>query len=385
MKAIYVGASIITLLGIGVTVNTVANLSHRGWIQQATQVELAEYYASQPSDVGVQVQLGALLVADKDARGIDLLSTAANTNPENIEIFLAYVNAIDDPNVALEAIEKRSQIWPDAPRLLAAKARRMVEVGQVEDGLSKAEQVLLQDKQNPDALRVKADALMLMRRIPEASQALKDAVKVDNRTDLRLLLAMTLVPQQRYADLQLATQPIVDRRLHGVSQVQDLRARLYLSGATLNGPASGYNQTELIQTLLSVITSAEKLEPSEQFLPFYFLGEVYLRGGQPHDAVAVLQKAVVMAPQFPASTFALARAFQQAGNAKAAAYLYARHRKLSHLLGELDSVSIRLDENSTDAALLANVARLSGQLEELLRQPLQGMQSPGSKVKIDGQ
>lgn len=384
MKAIYAGASVITLLGIGVTVNTVANLRHDGWIQQATQIELAEYYARHTSDVAVQVQLGTLLVADKDPRGIDLLTAASNTNPENIDIFLAYINAVDDPNVALEAITTHSQIWPDAPRLLAAKARRMVEVGQVEDGLSKAEKVLSQDKQNPDALRAKADALMLMRRIPEASQALLDAVKVDNRTDLRLLLAMTLVPQQRYADLQLATQPIVDRRLHGVSQVQDIRAKLYLSGAKLNGPTDGYNQTGLIQTLLSVITSADKLEPSEQFLPFYFLGEVYLRGGQPHDAVAVLQKAVAMAPQFPASTFALARAFQQAGNAKDAAFLYARHTKLSHLLGEIDSVSIRLEENSTDAQLVANIARLSGQLEELLKQPLQGRESPGTKVKING-
>ena len=211
---------------------------------------------------------------------------------------------------------------------------------------------------------------MLLRRVNEASDALKAAIKLDDRAEIRLLLAMTLVPQQRYRELRDICLPIVAKGDVGIAEGHAVRARLYLAGAALN-LATPVDDIQKTTTDLEDITQKTNfLEPQEQFLPYYFLGECYLRAGKFAAAVRVLQQAVNMAPQFPAALYSLARAVQASKDEATAALLFKRHAKLTSLLSEIDSLSTRLQEKPSDAVLAKRLTDVQDSLDNLLKQPL---------------
>ena len=105
-------------------------------------------------------------------------------------------------------------------------------------------------------------------------------------------------------------------------------------------------------------------------MPYYFLGECYLRAGKVSDARRVLQQAVNMAPQFPAALYSLARAVKASKDEATAALLFKRHAKLTSLLSEIDSLSTRAQEKPDDTGLVKQLTRTQEQLNRLVQQPL---------------
>jgi tetratricopeptide (TPR) repeat protein len=330
---------------------------------------LDQYVPSHPDDIPAKVRLAQMLVANKDARGIEMLKAAADAPSEDEAIWFAYVDALLDPSEAMAQLDKYFQVHPDSTKLRTAKARRMAELGDPNGALSLTDELIKVSGKNADILRVRADAFMLLRRVNEASDALKAAIKLDDRAELRLLLAMTLVPQQRYRELRDVCLPIVAKGDAGIAEGHAVRARLYLAGAALNLATPVDDIQKTTTDLEDIAQKTNFLEPQEQFLPFYFLGECYLRIGKVADAQRVLTQAVTLAPQFPAALYSLARAVQASKDEAMATLLFKRHAQLTSLLSEMDSLSTRLQEKPSDASLAKRLTDVQEMLENLLKPP----------------
>jgi Tfp pilus assembly protein PilF len=145
---------------------------------------------------------------------------------------------------------------------------------------------------------------------------------------------------------------------------------MYLAGAALNLATPVDDIKKTAADLEDLLTKTAFLEPQEQFLPFYFLGECYLRTGKVADAQRVLTQAVTMAPQFPAALYSLARAVQASNDVSTASLLFKRHAQLTSLLSEMDSLSTRLQEKPSDAVLAKRLTDVQDSLDNLLKQPL---------------
>lgn len=356
------------LAGIGINQWTVAK--HRTWLLNASQSALDQYVPSHPDDIPAKVRLAQMHVANKDARGIEMLKAAADASPGDEAIWFAYVDALIDPSEVMAQLDKYFEVLPDSTKLRTAKARRLAELGDPNGALSLADELIKMSGKNADLLRVRADAFMLLRRVNEASDALQAAIKLDDRAELRLLLAMTLVPQQRYRELRDVCLPIVAKGDAGIAEGHAVRARLYLAGAALN-LATPVDDIQKTTTSLEDITQKTNfLEPQEQFLPYYFLGECYLRAGKVADARRVLEQAVNMAPQFPAALYSLARAVQASKNEATAALLFKRHARLTSLLSEIDSLSTRAQEKPDEGSYKTRLTGAQVNLIRLLKAPL---------------
>ena len=356
------------LTGIGVNQWTVAK--HRTWLLNASQSALDQYVPSHPDDIPAKVRLAQMHVANKDARGIEMLKAAADASPGDEAIWFAYVDALIDPSEVMAQLDKYFEVLPDSPKLRTAKARRLAELGDPNGALSLVDELIKVSGKNADLLRVRADAFMLLRRVNEASDALQAAIKLDDRAELRLLLAMTLVPQQRYRELRDVCLPIVAKGDAGIAEGHAVRARLYLAGAALNLATPVDDIKKATNDLEDIVQKTNFLEPQEQFLPYYFLGECYLRAGKVADARRVLQQAVNMAPQFPAALYSLARAVQASKDEATAALLFKRHAKLTSLLSEIDSLSTRAQEKPDEGSYKTRLTGAQVNLIRLLKAPL---------------
>jgi predicted Zn-dependent protease len=330
---------------------------------------LDQYVSSHPDDVSAKVRLGQLNIANKDPRGFELLKVAADASPGDEAVWFAYCDAILDPNEAMPQIETYLKVLPESIKLRTAKARRMVELGDPNGALSLTDELIKVSGKDADVFRARADAFMLLRRMNEASDTLQAAIKLDDRAELRLLLAMTLVPQQRYKELRDVCSPMV-AGASGIAEGHAVRARTYLAGAALNlaTPVDDIRKTAAdLEDLLKKITF---LEPQEQFLPHYFLGECYLRLGRAEDASIAFTKAVSMAPHFPAALYSLARSVQASKDSGVSSVLFRRHAQLTSLLSQIDSLSTRAQEKTDDAELRKQLSAAQENLNKLLQQPL---------------
>jgi len=365
-----IGGIVAAFLIGGVGINQWNTTKHRTWLLNASQSALDQYVPSHPDDIPAKVRLAQMHVANKDARGIEMLKAAADAPSEDEAIWFAYVDALLDPSEAMAQLDKYFQVLPDSTKLRTAKARRLAELGDPNGALSLTDELIKVSGKNADILRVRADAFMLLRRVNEASDALKAAIKLDDRAELRLLLAMTLVPQQRYRELRDVCLPIVAKGDAGIAEGHAVRARLYLAGAALNLATPVDDIQKTTTDLEDIAQKTNFLEPQEQFLPFYFLGECYLRIGKVADAQRVLTQAVTLAPQFPAALYSLARAVQASKDEAMATLLFKRHAQLTSLLSEMDSLSTRLQEKPSDAVLAKRLTDVQDSLDNLLKQPL---------------
>ena len=356
------------LAGIGINQWTVAK--HRTWLLNASQSALDQYVPSHPDDIPAKVRLAQMHVANKDARGIEMLKAAADASPGDEAIWFAYVDALIDPSEVMAQLDKYFEVLPESTKLRTAKARRLAELGDPNGALSLADELIKVSGKNADLLRVRADAFMLLRRVNEASDALQAAIKLDDRAELRLLLAMTLVPQQRYRELRDVCLPIVAKGDAGIAEGHAVRARLYLAGAALNLATPVDDIKKATNDLEDIVQKTNFLEPQEQFLPYYFLGECYLRAGKVADARRVLQQAVNMAPQFPAALYSLARAVQASKDEATAALLFKRHAQLTSLLSEIDSLSTRAQEKPDEGSYKTRLTAAQVSLIRLLKAPL---------------
>ena len=356
------------LIGAGVSKWNAAQ--NRSWLMNASIQVLDKYVSDHPEYASGNVRLGQMYVANKDPRGIDLLKATADVFPENEAVWFAYVDAIEDPSEAMALLETYLKVLPDSVKLQAAKARRLAELGDPDASLKVTDDLLKRVGNDADVLRARADAFMLLRRVSEASDTLQAAIKLDDRAELRLLLAMTLVPQQRYKELRDVCSPMVASSASGIAEGHKLRARVYLAGAALNLATPVDDIKKTATDLEDLLTKTAFLEPQEQFLPFYFLGESYLRIGRPADAQRVLMQAATMAPQFPAALYSLARAVQASKGSNLASMLFKRHAQLTSLLSQIDSLSTRAQEKTDDAALAKQLNAAQENLNKLLEQPL---------------
>ena len=151
------------LAGIGINQWTVAK--HRTWLQNASQSALDQYVPSHPDDIPAKVRLAQMHVANKDARGIEMLKAAADASPGDEAIWCAYVDALIDPSEVMAQLDKYFEVLPESTKLRTAKARRMVELGDPNGALSLADELIKVSGKNADLLRVRADAFMLLRRV----------------------------------------------------------------------------------------------------------------------------------------------------------------------------------------------------------------------------
>lgn len=370
MNRAVIGGIVAACLIGGVGINQWNTTKHRTWVLNASQSALDQYVPSHPDDIPAKIRLAQMHVANKDARGIEMLKAAADAPSEDEAIWFAYVDALVDPSEAMAQLDKYFQVLPDSTKLRTAKARRMAELGDPNGALSLTDELIKVSGKNADILRVRADAFMLLRRVNEASDTLQTAIKLDDRAELRLLLAMTLVPQQRYRELRDVCLPIVAKGDAGIAEGHSVRARLYLAGAALNLATPVDDIQKTATDLEGIAQKTNFLEPQEQFLPYYFLGECYLRAGKVAPAVRVLNQAVNMAPQFPAALYSLARAVQGSKDSGAAPLLFKRHAQLTSLLSEMDSLSTRLQEKPSDAVLAKRLTDVQDSLNNFLKQPL---------------
>ena len=373
MNRSVVGAIIFITLLAGFGINQWVSAKHRTWVKTASQSALEQYVPTHPTDISAKVQLGQINVANKDARGIEMLKDAAESSPGDEAVWFAYVDAITDPSEAMASIDTYLKVLPDSIKLRAAKARRLAELGDPNSTLSLTDELTKVSGKDADVLRARADALMLLRRVNEASDALKAAIKLDDRAEFRLLLAMTLVPQQRYRELRDVCLPIVANGDVGIAEGQSVRAKLYLAGASLNLATPLDDIQKTTTELEEMLQKTTFLEPQEQFLPYYFLGECYLRTGRTDDARKVLVKAVRMAPQFPAALYSLARAVQASKDESTSSVLFKRHAELTSLLSQIDGLNTRAQEKMNDAELIKQLDTAQNRLNRLLSKPLPSM------------
>jgi tetratricopeptide (TPR) repeat protein len=336
---------------------------------------LERYVSENAQDTNAKVRLGQIHVANKDLRGLEMLKAAVDASPGDEAVWFAYCDAIVDPNEAMSQIEIYLKALPDSTKLRAAKARRMVELGDPNGALSVVDELIKVSGKDADVLRARADAFMLLRRVNQASDTLQAAIKLDDRAELRLLLAMTLVPQQRYQELRDVCSPIVSSSASGIAEGHKVRARMYLAGAALNLATPVDDIKSTAADLEDLLTKTAFLEPQEQFLPHYFLGECYLRLGRTEDASIALTKAVSMAPHFPAALYSLARSVQASKDSGASSLLFKRHAQLTSLLSQIDSLSTRAQEKTDDAALTKQLNVAQENLNKLLQQPLPALSS----------
>ena len=370
MNRSVVGAIIFVTLLAGFGINQWVSANHRTWVRTASQSALEQYVPTHPTDISAKVQLGQINVANKDARGIEMLRAAAESSPGDEAVWFAYVDAITDPNEAMASIDTYLKVLPDSIKLRAAKARRLVELGDPLAGLSMADDLIKVAGKDADVLRARADALMLLHRVQQASDSLVAAIAQDDRSELRLLLAMTLVPQQRYRELRDVCLPIVANGDVGIAEGQSVRAKLYLAGAALNLATPLDDIQKTTTELEGMLQKTNFFEPQEQFLPYYFLGECYLRNGRIDDARKVLFKAVRMAPQFPAALYSLARAVQATKDVSTSSVLFKRHAELTSLLSQIDGLNTRAQEKMNDAVLIKQLDIAQQRLNRLLSEPL---------------
>ena len=370
MNRALIGGIVAACLLAGIGINQWTFAKHRTWLLNASQSALDQYVPSHPDDIPAKVRLAQMHVADKDARGIEMLKAAADASPGDEAIWFAYVDALIDPSEVMAQLDKYFEVLPDSTKLRTAKARRLAELGDPNGALSLADELIKVSGKSADLLRVRADAFMLLRRVNEASDALQAAIKLDDRAELRLLLAMTLVPQQRYRELRDACLPIVAKGDAGIAEGHAVRARLYLAGAALNLATPVDDIQKTTTSLEDIVQKTNFLEPQEQFLPYYFLGECYLRAGKVSDARRVLQQAVNMAPQFPAALYSLARAVQASKDEATAALLFKRHATLTSLLSEIDSLSTRAQEKPDEGSYKTRLTAAQVSLIRLLKAPL---------------
>lgn len=370
MKRAVIGAVVAGCLLAGFGISQWSSAQHQSWVMHASQTELEQYVPGHPTDILAKVRLGQINIANKDSRGIEILKAAADASPGEEAVWFAYADAIEDPNEAMALLETYLKVLPESTKLQAAKARRLAELGDPSASLNVTDELLKRVGNDIDVLRARADALMLLRRVNEASDALQLAIKQSDRTDLRLLLAMTLVPQQRYKELREVCLPMTQAKDDEVPSGHLVRARMYLAGAALNLATPIDEIRKTATDLDGILDDTAMLEAQEQFLPHYFLGECYLRLGRTEDASRALYKAVSMAPHFPAALYSLARSVQASKDSGVSSMLFKRHAHLTSLLSQIDSLSTRAQERSDDAALTKQLSAAQESLNKLLEQPL---------------
>ena len=147
---------------------------------------------------------------------------------------------------------------------------------------------------------------------------------------------------------------------------RSVRAKLYSAGAALNLAMHLDDIQKTTMELEGMLQKTNFLEPQEQFLPYYFLGECYLRTGRTDDARKVLVKAVRMAPQFPAALYSLARAVQASKDESTSSVLFKRHAELTSLLSLLDGINTRAQEKVNDAVHITQLDIAQQRLNKLL-------------------
>jgi len=122
-KRLTLSVGIAAIAALALIVIKVSEARHVAWLHSATDNALEQYVPEHPDDVKARVRLGVMEVANKDPRGEVLLKKAADASPGDEAIWFAYVDAIENPEVALAQEETYLKVLPDSVKLRAALGR----------------------------------------------------------------------------------------------------------------------------------------------------------------------------------------------------------------------------------------------------------------------
>ncbi|HZP81333.1 MAG TPA: tetratricopeptide repeat protein [Chthonomonadaceae bacterium] len=212
---------------------------------------------------------------------------------------------------AIAPLQKLAKLKPETPNLYANLAECLAQTGHQDAAFDEAEAQLKQDPNNIGALAIAAKMLP-SRNEPKKELEYKRRLvqlKPDN-PEFLLMLARTLVDYHYFDE----AQPVADKLIQTAPDTP--------AGYGIRGEIEfRKNPTpEGLAKAKSYFEESLKRSPQESFPPHLYLGKIYTRLGQPDKAVAYLLKAKQLQPFRGDVDFALAEAYDRAGqSAKAEA------------------------------------------------------------------
>lgn len=204
---------------------------------------------------------------------------------------------------AIASLQRLAQRKPETPNLYANLMECLEKTGQQEAALDQAEARL---KQNPDDIGALAIAARILSYLDKDKQALEYKRRLvrlrPENPEFLLMLARTLVGYHFYEEAQPLTAKLI-RLVPEDPAGYGLRGEIeFRKNPTPDGLAKA--QTDFEEAL--------KRNP-QAFSPHLYLGRVYIQLNQPDQALQHLLKAKQIAPFRSDVAFALAEAYDRAG------------------------------------------------------------------------
>lgn len=364
MKRPLLLGSLLALLAVFWGVSMARDRQFRNWIASAPRNEVEAHLATHPDQTDALLRLSFLLrnagereAAEKRAR------RAIEVAPNEERCWTEFSRAASDDKEAIRGLEGFLKVKPESASVRAELARRHLLSGDVAAARTLLEKTLRDSPDSPDGNRVQGDAFAALRQPVDAEKAYRKALSLKDDAETRLALARTLIPLQRYTEIEALCAPVVKAGASPeISQEQRAQALIYAAGGRLYAPLTPQEAAALQERLREADSLSAALRAEERFLAPYFLGESFLRTGNPREAIEPLERSVKLNPMFPGALFSLARAYRLAGDETKADSIAARHIRVSRLLGDLEMYSNRLAQKPGDSEA---TLRLAGTFEEL--------------------
>lgn len=319
---------------------------HR-WLANASQANLRNYVAEHPDHPEALQRLGVLARNRGDRKEAEkLLRHAVELAPDSEQNWIELSRSLADDKEAISTLEAYLKVAPESASTMAELAHRELQSGSFSSAEATSKKATEIGPLSPDAWRVWGDVLAAAGKSPDAEKAYKKALSLRDDPDSRLSLARLWIPLQRYGEIIEICAPVIGSgSAPNISLEHRARALLYTAGARLYGPLTQEETTVLRQQLEEADALSAQLTPGEQFLPPYFLGELYLRIGKPAAAIPFLERSVNLGPTFAGSIYSLARAYRLSGDSAKADAATALHTRISAQNGELEQRNERVRQH----------------------------------------
>jgi tetratricopeptide (TPR) repeat protein len=204
---------------------------------------------------------------------------------------------------AIAPLQQLAQLKPETPNLYANLAECLEQTGTQKAALDQAEAQLEQDPDNLSALAIAAKMLANLDKPKKALEYERRLVQLKpENIDFLVMLARTLVENNFYDEAQPLTEKVIQADPDNPEGYR-LRGEIeFRKNPTSEGLAKAITYFE--ETL--------KRDP-QAFTPQLYLGNIYTQLGQPDKAITYLLKAKQRMPFRSDVAFALAAAYDRAG------------------------------------------------------------------------
>ena len=336
----------------------VKEIRRQSWIANANLGDIEKFTKDHPDEPDALLRLGILLRnAGERGESEKILQHAVELVPYKEKYWIELSRSMDDHNAAVGKMNDYLKINAESAPAMAEISRHFLKMGDIPHARRIAEKAVKLAPNSAAAWRSLGDAMVVMRRLPEAEKDFRKSLALQGDAETRLSLARLFIPLQRYAEMIEVCEPILRARQGSdISPQQHLRAILYINGGRLYEPLNADEIVSVQNQIREVDTQSSILDPAERFLPPYFLGESYLRAGKPVEAIPYLERSAALGTMYTGNLYSLARAYRLAGNITKADAVNARHVRLSRMLRDMERYIDRLDDHPGETVTMLRLA-----------------------------